>query len=1216
MSEQDSISTFLRDIPPELLELECSDQNLAEIAKKIVQWEILAPYFGIEEGEKYSLKKDCISYEEQKLNMLLKWKQKRGNATNQALLVALHSTGNVNLLHGACLLLNCKAKDLNTPMSSVLLQFQTRLKTRYKIHKPIMVSEWPPLFSVGYFKLVLVPKQNIARGEIANEDVYDEICRSVEGTLQDVSIEELLQHDSDERKVILFEGVPGSGKSTLLWHITQMWQSGEQFQQFTLVLLVQLKDPAVRMAKSLADLLPPRSKAEQVASEIEAIQGEGVLIMLDGWDEAPADLREEGSFLHNLIAKPCDWSVEKAAIVVSSRPLPSDDMCLYLSKRVALQGFKREMRELYIVEALKDYHCDYAKSLIEKIENAEASGSMDLSLPLNIASLINIFSTSGGDLPPTPCWIAIKLILSFLFRHIKKTLSKKSIKALNSFEDLPQPVGTQFQHICKIAYDGIVKEKFSFGVDELIMPPIGDTSSEQEVDTLGLLQPMHSLVSVGSSTVYHFLHLSHQELCAAYYIYTLPYMEHLSALRPIASSQLKLFYSFQSVYKFYAALTGLKVPSVCKALTSWYSSCDDAFISSINCGNEMELSNPGTLSQTGDELQVEWEPDGILYRDWDNDYVVVVNNGRGYLLSSFVEFVMESMNHEFIKDSVGKQIRLHIDKDTEGAFSALVSMSPQLESVTYYMHSISPQMFTALTDKPNLKIFVLYVFRCISDCRHFEAMKNSLQTCQKLEDIFIRVRFSDSVSNISVITETFKHLQLKNVNIDAKGSIDDAGIAELVPGLFNTSCVRIQCKEVGSLCLARLKDIFVQSSALRFLEMKIHQYGGEDREFFNSFKEAVSVEFVLLRNKDWTATSLHDGEPSLIDSAVGRVLLSGDLVELAHIFGLDSPPVVDKILHVHIFNSCLEINCKSKLFTSVSLVDCQHKYNRHFEKKNNIEVRNIIQLNGIQKLCTSLETVAVAELNLMSHNVGDRGALLLKDAIATASCLKELIIRNCNIREDGIAAVFAGLKHNPVLTELDASNNIFGDVGAVEVAKLINQTSLKVLDISDCGIREDGIVAIAAALMTNTTLNKISLHSRNQIISQTSELEISKAILKNKTLTVLRVNQNPKVYQSLFYSNKVNRYFKISQISMQSIRMEREEFYHAVKMSSVISTVDLDEHSTLGRALDSENVELAVEILQLGKLPAGKGVIELKIDGAIWKVDYERKSVSKCWQWT
>ena len=1240
MGEQSGLDELLKDIPSEILDQQCSDRFLADVAGEIVAWQTLAPYFDISRGEKRSIRESCSTYDEEKQEFLFKWKEKNpGCATNRALLEAIHSSNAINLVHHACQLLQqkyCQAMASGVmatqSVSPPLLEFQSKLKMKYSTHKPVMVTEWPPPCSLDYIKLVLVPKKQIERGEISNDDVYARICRNVDeamDTSEEVNIEQLLAIDNSKRKVILFEGAPGSGKSTLLWHVCQMWQSGEQFQHFTLVLLVQLKDPAVRTAKSLAELVPSRSHqySQQVASEIEAICGEGVLLMLDGWDEAPAELREEGSFFHDLIAKPSDWSVEKAAIVVSSRPLTSDDdLWVYLSERVALQGFTREMREKYIREALPESSED-AQCLIDNIESAETSDNIDFTHPLNIASLVHIFQTSGGDLPPTPCRIAIKLVLSILFRHIKKTLpkGKKSTKALNSFEDLPQPVRDKFQQICKIAYDGMVNGKFTFTSEELVSGDMGQIASctdsdEGEVETLSLLQPECSLMSVGTSTVYHFLHLSQQELCAAYHISRLPDPEktHVNALGVMFNAS--MFYAFECVGKFYSALTSLNVPSIAQNLRFLYSMSDEQNESSdVNSESDLEWhpdsseerETPTFESSEGSDNYVEWERD-FLYNGRDF-CVATLRGGSSYFLPLFLEFARESMNPKFIDDSIGKEARMLIDRDTEPTFAALVSMSSSLEWVTYCMHFISSKMFTALRNKQKLKIFALYVFHCISDCGHFEAMKNALPTCPNLEDVYMRVRFSENISQMSVITQMFQHMQLNKLNIHAQSSIKDTQFAELAPAFMGTTYVSIQCKEVGSHGLAKLKDVLLHSNSLASLEMQIEQYGGEDTEFFGCLRAAQSIHGIVLYGKDWTISSLHDGEPSLVDSAVGRVLLSGDLVELAQIFGLCEPsPAVDKILHVHIFNSCLKIDFKKKCFKSVSLVECHHKRNRLFGKEN-VEVKNRIKLNGVQMLCMSLQSIAVEELNLMGHEIGDIGASVFKDTIPRVVCLTELIIRKCNIGEDGIAAVFAGLTQNKTLTTLDVACNNFGDSGAIHIAKLINQTSLEILDIGNCGIGEGGIAAIAVSLITNTTLKRLGLYSDNQVLTRHSETELSRLLLQNRTLCFLQVNQNHPMEWPGLYGDRVHRRYAISQASMQCLAMNTDarDVYHAVKVSSVIASVGVDRTSSLGQAIDSGNMELAADILLLDKLPMGKGRIKLNMDdGKSWTVDYHRKCVS------
>ena len=107
-----------------------------------------------------------------------------------------------------------------------------------------------------------------------------------------VDLENIFSDSEDGRKVILIEGAPGSGKSTLSLHICQEWGKGQLFQQHDVVILVKLRDPLVQTAECLADLLPciDNAMADQVEADIKSNCGNGMLWVLDGWDELPSSL--------------------------------------------------------------------------------------------------------------------------------------------------------------------------------------------------------------------------------------------------------------------------------------------------------------------------------------------------------------------------------------------------------------------------------------------------------------------------------------------------------------------------------------------------------------------------------------------------------------------------------------------------------------------------------------------------------------------------------------------------------------------------------------------------------------------------------------------------------------------------------------------------------------------------------------------------------------
>jgi Ran GTPase-activating protein (RanGAP) involved in mRNA processing and transport len=349
---------------------------------------------------------------------------------------------------------------------------------------------------------------------------------------------------------------------------------------------------------------------------------------------------------------------------------------------------------------------------------------------------------------------------------------------------------------------------------------------------------------------------------------------------------------------------------------------------------------------------------------------------------------------------------------------------------------------------------------------------------------------------------------------------------------------------------------------------------------------------------------------------VGGALLSGDLIELADILGLNTSPVVEKILDIHIFeNAYIKVDFKNKYFVSVGAVEYVNKYHYYssYETKPK-ELRNTIGPDGMETLSKTLKEIPVKELNLCMHKIGDKGALYLGKAVGTTPCLEELIIRDCGIGADGIASLFDGLAGNVTLVTLDASLNPFGDDGAIQLAGFINQTSIQVLDISSCNVGEEGTVAIASALRTNTILKKLSLYSPTPI-SQQSEVKLAKMLLQNSTLTVLAVNQppsQPTFTFPLYYSSSYRR-FKVCRMSTQALLTETStrELYQGIKVSPHISSVELDSASALGRSLWSGSMEEAADILLVHQPPRGEGQVNIHMCGNTWEVDYRSECVKE-----
>ena len=129
---------------------------------------------------------------------------------------------------------------------------------------------------------------------------------------------------SNDPQFVLIEGAPGIGKSLLLKHIAYLWATKQILQNFKLVFLLCLHDPALQQMSLIDDLLQPFCKREKGATEIVDAcgkyfvnnAGEDLALLFDGYDEYPESLRK-----YSLIADILKRDVlPYCGLIVSSRP--------------------------------------------------------------------------------------------------------------------------------------------------------------------------------------------------------------------------------------------------------------------------------------------------------------------------------------------------------------------------------------------------------------------------------------------------------------------------------------------------------------------------------------------------------------------------------------------------------------------------------------------------------------------------------------------------------------------------------------------------------------------------------------------------------------------------------------------------------------------------------------------------------------------------------
>ena len=433
----------------------------------------------------------------------------------------------------------------------VLAEYGGYLKERHlQVHIAAFANKFLPSPTQKIFKLAIIKKERIQRGKIDDEFIRKTIKGQVDDILLEkspIELENIFMNIEGERKVVLVDGAPGSGKSTMTVHICQGWSKGELFQEFTIVILIQLRDPSVQRAKSIADLLPcpDVETARKVASAIKASNGRGILWVMDGWDELPAQLRQK-SFLRDMITPRHISPIALSSVIITSRPITSGDLIQRVSSRIEVLGFTLEEQRRYFTECLKG-DTKAVDDLMERLsENPAIEGSCYL--PLN-ASIVAHLYLSDGSLPTTSHGLFSSLAQHILSRYSFERLGKtKEQSHILSLDKLPRRMKSAYYEICKIAFTGTRENKVTFSHSDLEAVKKSTIISE-----MGLLQATPSIISDGKVVYYHFIHLSIQEYLSALYISRLPASEQISTFNSLFHDS-----RFIAVFQFYSAITKLR----------------------------------------------------------------------------------------------------------------------------------------------------------------------------------------------------------------------------------------------------------------------------------------------------------------------------------------------------------------------------------------------------------------------------------------------------------------------------------------------------------------------------------------------------------------------------------------------------------------------------------------------------------------------------------